>query len=125
MKRIPLISVFACLLMILSACGETFQSKADYFNGIVLVEYFQTTESKNDDSITFTFNEKGDYEVSFSYTQGTEHNSFNQGEHTLPKDFVISITDGPRTKVITQYLLPGFLTITISYQGQTESHDFK
>ena len=122
MKRFLIACIFTTF--ILASC-RTYESKHDYFNGTVLVEYFQTRSRSSDDSITLTFNDKGTYDVEFSYTEGYENNRFNQGSATLPENFSITVSDGPKSKVVSQYILPGFLTVTITYNDKTESHDFK
>lgn len=124
MKTVLKMFVLLLVLGVLSSC-QAYESKADYFNGAVLVEYHQTTQRGNDDYLTMTFNEKGDYSVKFSYTAGYERSRFNQGKATLPKDFNITVVDSPKSKVISQYVLPGFLTITITHGDETESHDFQ
>lgn len=114
------------LCIVLSACGSReYESKADYFDGAVIVEYYQTMQNGSDDSLTMTFNEKGTYHVYFSYTKGYENNRYNKGRATLPEDFTIVVGDSPKSKVITQYVLPGFLTVAIAHGDETESHDFK
>ena len=122
-----LIYVLMVLALSLAACAPpSYNSSADYFDGSVLVEYYQTRMRGHDDSMTITFNDKGNYEVHFSYTEGFENSRFNNPDKApLPEDFTFTVTDGPRTKVITQYILPGFLTVTITHNGRTESHDFK
>jgi len=113
------------LAIFLYGCSRSYESKADYFDGGALVEYYQTTRSGSDDYLTMTFNEEGDYEIKFSYTEGHEDSAYNKGKHTLPEDFTISVTDNPKTKVITQYMLPGFLTVEITHGDKTEAHDFQ
>ncbi|HEX9008299.1 MAG TPA: hypothetical protein VF837_03525 [Patescibacteria group bacterium] len=125
MKRIFL--VFALILLAFStiSCSKQYNSKADYFDGSVLVEYNTTTAQGENDNLTITFYDKGDYQVDFSYTKGYENNSWNHGKAVLPENFKYTVTDGPRTKVITEYVLPGFLTVSITHGDKTESHDFK
>ncbi len=123
-KLFSALLLLVCSLTLIS-CTRRYESKSDYFDGNVLVEYNQTTQNGVDDSLVFTFNEKGDYTVSFSYTKGYEDNAYNKGQHTLPEDFTITVTDDTKTKVISQYVLPGFLTVTITHNDVTESHDFQ
>lgn len=124
-KFFVLFTLIILLSLLLSGCSSIYESKADYFDGKVLVEYYQTTENE-DDNVTFTFYDKGNYEVHFSYTDGKETGigAFS-GSIDLPEDFTFSVDNAPRSKVVSQYVLPGFLTITIIHNGQVESHEFQ
>jgi hypothetical protein len=125
MRRFLVLILILTLSLSLTSC-RTYNSKADYFDGNVLVEYNQTTRRGEDDTITFTFYEKGDYNVKFSYTDGNKRGATAlSGPTTLPDDFTFTVTDNPRTKVISQYVLPGFLTVAITHNDTTETHDFK
>lgn len=117
MKKVLIVSILA--LIILTSC-QIYESKHDYFDGTVLVEYFQIKTCCSDDSLTLTFNEKGNYYVQFSYTE-----RYWQLKTTLPEDLSITVVDSPKTKVVSQYVLPNFLTVTITHNNVIESHDFK
>lgn len=125
MKKIVLILIGSLFLAALLSSCQDYRSSASYFNGGVLGEYYQTL-SHNQDSFTLTFYEKGEYQVHFSLTPGTESRSFNRKwAMTIPEDFTINITDSPRVKVINEWILPGFLRVTITHNGKVEYHDFK
>lgn len=117
--RIIIALVVAAVLM--SACSTTFQSKEDYFDGAVLVEYFQIKRADQSDNVTFTFNEPGEYIVTFSYTPD-KRVLFNAD---LPENFTVTVGDSTVSKVVNQYRLPDFLTITIEHNEVMESHDFQ
>jgi hypothetical protein len=124
-NKILFIIVAAITVVSLTSC-RTYNSKADYFDGNVLVEYNQTTHRSEDDTITFTFYDEGDYSVKFSYTDGNQQGaSALSGPTKLPADFTFTVKDNPRTKVVSQYVLPGFLTVAITHNEITEIHNFK
>lgn len=120
--------LFALLIiasLVLSACSSTFETRQTYFSGSVLAEYYQTRQSGHTDQLTFTFNDPGTYKVSFSLTPGHGLDLFHDQKKLLPEDFTANIKTAPRTVVVSQYILPDFLTITISNGSGTESHDFQ
>lgn len=130
MSKISLQKVFFIFLIVLLAggltsCTHVYDSSADYFDGTVLVEYHQSTSRNSDDSVTFTFNDTGDYNIKFSYTNGNSQGASPLSGAKLPADFKYTVKTAPRTKVVSQYVLPGFLNISITHDGVTESHDFK
>ena len=125
MKRLFALAFVILLSAIVAGCSRQYDTKYDYFNGKVLVEYHQTTRVGYDDTLEMLFSGKGQYDVAFTYTKGTENNRWNQDKAKLPQNFTISVEDQPLTKVIHQEVLPGFLTITITHGDATESHDFK
>jgi len=120
MKRILVIALLLATALTLSGCTE-YDSKASYLNGAVLAEYHQTRTGGSDDSFTFTFYEPGTYEVSFSAVPGKS----SRGQEYRPQNFEAKIDQAPRVRVISQYVLPDFLRVTITHNGATETHDFK
>jgi hypothetical protein len=125
LKRLFAYFALFILLFTTTACSRIYQSKADYFKGSVYVEYLTNSRSGTNDNISLTFYDKGVYDVVFTYTKGTEKSIYNSGKATLPENFSITIENSPRTRVITQYVLPGFLTVSITRNGTTETHDFQ
>ena len=125
MSQLRILLVFFVLsAILLVGCAQTYETKTDYFNGAVLVEYHQVSRGSQNDTLTMSFMEKGVYDVKFSYTKGFENDRYNRNV-ALPKDFSITITDSPKVKVISEYILPGFLTVAVTHGEATETHDFK
>ena len=124
MKKIWSIFVFLVLSFLLVSCSIVHDSKAEYFDGNAIVEYHQTFAAGEYDYLTMTFSEKGEYRVIFSFTKGKEDAYFNTGK-MLPEGFSVLIDDNPKTKLVSQEVLPGFLTVTIKHNGVTESHEFE
>jgi hypothetical protein len=117
MKRkmiLLLVGLVCVFVVVLSGCGRV-NSSQTYFGGKVLVQYQGTDVRGENDSLTFTFNQPGEYRVDFSYTPGQE--KFG----SLPANFTIV---GPLSKVIQQEVLPNYLRVSITYEGQVEFHDF-
>lgn len=117
-KVVFLLILVGCLFLI--GCGGTYHSKASYFDGTVAVEYDQTRVANHNDYLTFRFYEEGTYEISFSITPETSI----RGQEYLPEDFEITVADAPREVVKEQYILPDFLRIIITRDGESETHDF-
>ncbi len=107
-------------MLTLSGCQE-YDAKASYFEGSVLAEYHQTRSRGSDDSITLTFYEPGKYEVAFSRTPGKG----GRGAEHMPQNFTVDLEQAPRVRVISQYILPDFLRVTITHNGKSETHDFQ
>lgn len=122
MRKVVFLLVLGCLFLLLIGCGGTaeYLSKASYFDGTVAVEYEQTRITSHNDYLTFRFYEEGTYEISFSITPERS----TRGQEYLPQDFEITIDDVPREVVKEQYILPDFLRITITRNGESETHDF-
>lgn len=116
--------VVLALIIALSATGcISYQSKATYFGGSVLVEYYQIKGSQESDNLTFTFYDTGKYHVSFSTTPGTYN--FIYAKY-MPTDRDIVIDKTPRVYLIEQYILPDYVRITITKDGDVpETHDFQ
>lgn len=120
MKRILAVCMLLLGMLTLSGCQQ-YDSKASYFEGSVLVEYHQTRTRNSDDSITLTFYEPGKYEVAFSRTPGKG----SRGAEHMPQSFTVDLDQAPRVRVISQYILPDFLRVTITRNGKSETHDFQ
>lgn len=120
MKRFLSICLIAASAVALAGGGQ-FDSKRTYFNGAVLAEYHKTLCCESDDTFTLTYFEPGNYQVEFSVTPGK---SVRSGKY-LPKGFTAMIEHAPRGQVISQYILPSYMRVTITHNGVTESRDFQ
>lgn len=116
MKRIAIF--LAVVALILTSCRE-YHSKADYFNGKILVEYYQTSTASEDDNVTFTFNDEGTYKVTFACTPSKKCNV------NPPEGFTIEVKGSPSSKVVNQHVLPWFLDVTIERNQVAETHHFQ
>jgi len=115
-----LLGLLLLVAVFLAACsGREYHSAASYFDGVVAVEYNQNLPSSSDDYLTFRFYEEGTYAISFSVTPDK---SDRRGD--LPEDFVFEAASVPREIVVEEYLLADFLRVTITWNGQSEHHDF-
>lgn len=114
--------VLVCVVL-LGACTRTrreYFSKSSYFDGGVIVEYKQSRARGSDDYLTFRFYEKGTYQVIFSITPGKGV----WGQDNIPQNFTCIIHRAPREVLVKQYVLPDFLRVTITKDGETELNDF-
>lgn len=121
MKRSKLLILALAIVLAVSATGCTYQSSATYFGGSVLVQYFQTRVRGENDNLTITFNEPGTYHLAFTTTPDKS----KYGSQYMPDNRDVTVTTAPRSYVISQYILPSFLRITITRDGVTETHDFQ
>ena len=128
--------------IMMSGCKEKYATKQSYFDDAVSVEFIKTHASDGNDYLIFQFYEKGTYEVHFE----TLSNPIETGSQTphrpkgikfwnyterespdkkyLPKNFVMNIETTPSKFVITQYILPTFIRITITRDRKSEFHSF-
>jgi opacity protein-like surface antigen len=120
MKRILSVCLLLVAALTLSGCQQ-YDAKASYFEGTVLAEYHQTRTRGSDDTFTLTFYEPGKYEVEFTRTPGQG----GRGSEHMPQNFTVELDQAPRVRVISQYILPDFLRVTIKHNGKTETHDFQ
>lgn len=109
------------IALILGTAGCSYQSSATYFGGGVLVQYYQTKVRGENDNLTITFYDPGTYHLAFSTTPGES----KRGNQYMPDDRDVTITTAPRPYVISQYVLPDYLRITITKDGVSETHDFQ
>lgn len=115
-KVLSFLSIVACLVFLV-ACYQAYDSEQTYFSGSIAVHYHQTNGSE-DDYVSFTFNRVGTYEIYFAYTAGKETLPH------LPANFTIVVAQAPLIKVVSQSILPDYLTITIKNGTSSEQHDF-
>lgn len=122
MKRIFMICLIALAIFALPGCiGQEYHSKASYFDGKILAEYDQLGTRSTDDTFTLHFYAPGHYDVAFSKTPGKN----DWGAEYMPQNFSTNVLFPPRVRVISQDILPGFLRVTITRNGVSETHDFK
>lgn len=114
-----LLGIFAAPLTACNNAGD-YQSSNVFFADKVLVEYKQSSLRDKDDTVSFSFFERGFYHVEFALAPSRKE---RYGAEFLPRAFDYSV-DSPRAKMISQYHLPDHLRITITHEGQTEFHDF-
>ena len=109
----------------LSACSNIrADSEQTYFDGSVLVKYQQFSSNVND-MMSFTFYDPGKYHIAFKWTPG-KSSPLGRGPEYMPKDRDVTIKKSPRTILVSQYILPDYITVTITNSsGQVESHDFQ
>jgi hypothetical protein len=124
MKRFFGIGLLILAATLLVGCDQTYNSKASYFDGKVLVEYQQQEARGTNDSITLTFYAPGPYHVAFSETPGKKGRS-SRSTGVMPKDFDTTINETPRVQVITQSVIPDYLRVTITQHNVNEAHDFQ
>lgn len=120
MKRLLAIVMLLVAALTLTGCQQ-YDAKASYFEGTILAEYHQSRSRGTDDTFTLTFYEPGKYEVTFSRTPGQG----SRGAEHMPQNFTVDLDQAPRVRVISQYILPDFLRVTITHNGKTEIHDFQ
>jgi len=108
-KIILIIGIIAISTLILCGCTRA-KDRHEYFGGAVIIEYEQNTAG-DDDYLILRFYDTGEY-------------TFNFEPNLKTKDFSITIKSVPREKIIKQYVLPDFLTISVWYKGQVESYEF-
>jgi len=111
--------VLTLLLFLTVGCTAQYESKGRYFNGDVVVEYLQQAAAGTKDYVTFKFYKKGEYKINFSVTKR------GRGTDKLPENFTLLVENTPREYIVTQKILPDFITVTIENNGITESNDFK
>lgn len=126
MKRILMSAVALGLsTFLLTGCiHDAYDSQASYFAGSVLVQYHQTPNRTEDDTLTITEYGTGSYHVSFTETPGKSGDP-KEDLQRMRKDFDAVVTQAPRVRVVSQYRLPNFLRVTISHDGTSETHDFQ
>lgn len=116
-KKIGIILIIGILMISmvgLSGCHDIRgHSIHEFFNGEVVIEYTQYNRQM-DDFLKITFNSDGIYNLTFNPALEIGKN----------KTFVIN-TCPPQTRIISQYQLPDYLTITILHDGNFESYEFK
>jgi len=120
LRKLPLIAAIIVFLALSSCNNGEYFCKDLYFNSAVIVEYKQSRSRNSDDYVTIKIYERGTYYINFSKTNGKRCSS----SATIPQDIVKNIETAPREIVIKHYILPDFLTISISRDGKVESHDF-
>lgn len=115
-----LIGVAIASAVVLTGCNSENTSKDSYFNGAAIVEYTQNSERGTNDYVDIRFYEKGSYKISFSCTPG----KVGRTACNPPKEVLKNLETSIGEIVVTQESLPDFLRVTITKDGNSESHDF-
>ncbi len=114
------------ILLLMHSCQSTDNvDKESYFaGGTVLAEYRQVHEGS--DSFTVTFYKKGTYKITFAQTpRPQDEECLYCDEEIIPKAFSVTVDQVPTSRVIYQRHLPNRLRVTITGNGEKETHDFR